>query len=160
MASLCAESDSLSELKKEVAELRQRVASRAEARAETIADDRGGRADSELPNASAVKTKAGRLKVGGLLQVWAYSIQNDKQGVVDVPAIVLKPGGHAGFSNRTASTDLVRARRAQLRLDLDITSYLSAVTMFDFAEEATAFPGLPTNQASAEGAGIFNIPCF
>src|SRR6185503_13290782 len=63
-----------SQLKKEVEELRQRLSSRApvgtaSATVDQCLDNKYG------PNA-VVTTRQGKLTIGGLLQVWYYSIQN------------------------------------------------------------------------------------
>ena len=36
---------------------------------------------------AAVTSKSGKLQIGGLLQVWYYSIRNDRKGLFNDPAI-------------------------------------------------------------------------
>jgi hypothetical protein len=126
------------DLKKEVEELRQRLAVRnvpapsgAIARADTLVENKYG------PNAM-VTTKDGKLTLGGLLQFWAYSIQNDNKDYV----------AHGQGSNESADNDGYRVRRAELKFSLDITPEITAVVMIDptGGDEANTFPGMPTNQ--------------
>ncbi|MCZ7647668.1 MAG: OprO/OprP family phosphate-selective porin [Planctomycetota bacterium] len=93
-----------------------------------------------------VRTQKGKLKIGGLLQVWFYSIQNDNMGWVDADEV---PTPVAGFSsNEVQDNDSFRVRRAQLRFDMELNEYFSAHVMFDPAREATSFPNFPSNQGT------------
>jgi len=134
-----ASTQDFSDLKKEVEDLRARLAQKS-----TAPQTSGpiGRADALVgnkygPNA-AVTTKDGKLTIGGLLQVWAYSIQNDHFDYV----------GDKFSSNELSDNDGYRIRRAELKLGLDITPEITAVIMVDptGGDEANTFPGLPTNQ--------------
>ena len=106
------------------------VVSRAE---EAIANKYG-------PNA-AVTTKQGKLTISGLVQVWYYSIQNDRLGFFGD----LRRGGSAGDTNEGKDNDSFRLRRAEIQLTADVTEYVQAVVQIDPAREATSFPALPSN---------------
>lgn len=133
------------DLKKEVEGLRARMGNNPAAAASTTASGPIGRADAAIenkygPNAPAT-TKQGIMTLGGLVQVWWYTIQNDNLDYY-APNVLLK-GPNEVFDN-----DSFRIRRAELRLNLDITEDINAVFMFDPAggDEANTFPGMPTNQ--------------
>jgi hypothetical protein len=107
---------------------------------------------------AAITTRDGRLTVGGLVQVWAYSIQNDSLGYADLDQVV-PAGGETVVSNELGDNDSFRVRRAQLRFTLDLTRHLRSVVQLDFAREATAFPFFPTNQAAREGGAVSDLSC-
>lgn len=86
------------------------------------------------PN-QAVTTGIGKLKIGGLLQVWYYAAERDTQGL---------------FSNSTAgvvdhniavSGNSFQVRRAEVNFTMDIHENVTAYIMTDFAREADAFRG-------------------
>lgn len=104
------------------------------------------------PNAR-VSTRAGRLTIGGLLQVWFYSIQNDNRGWVDTDALNGGPGAGWG-SNEVNDNDSFRVRRSELRFNMDITENISAYISIDPAREATSFPSFPANVST----GASNSP--
>lgn len=81
-----------------------------------------------------VTTRAGKLEIGGLLQIWEQQIFNDRRDVFG------NTGG--GLTNN----DSYRVRRAELKFTMNITECISAVVMFDPAREATSFPEAPSNQ--------------
>lgn len=135
------------QLKKEVEDLRKRlnasqpVGTSAVGRADALVDNKYG------PN-NTVTTKQGKLTIGGLLQVWYYSIQNDNVSWVDAQQASGGPG--AGYaSNEVADNDSFRIRRAELKFTMDIHENVQAVIMIDPAREATSFPGFPTNQVTS-----------
>ena len=108
-----------------------------------------------------VEAKNGKLRIGGLIQVWAHAIENDTLGLLDADQAV--PGTGTAARNEEADNDSFRIRRAEVRFDLDIHSNISAHVMIDAAREATAYPGLPQNQASrtsAESSVSFFDPCL
>lgn len=128
------------------------------ARAEDRTENRYG------PNAE-VRTREGRLRIGGLVQVWFYSIQNDNLRVFDprpfegdFPAT--QPLGQAFFgSNEVNDNDGFALRRAQLRFSIDIHENVSAHVTIDPAREATSLPSFPTNQSDlffGDGSVAFN----
>jgi phosphate-selective porin len=155
---ICADtSPTIDDLRREVEQLRQRIADKATPVSRQI-DARV--ADRFGPNAS-VSTRAGRLQIGGLLQVWAYSIQNDSNGVIDLGQVIVGPGSTA-VHNEEADNDSFRIRRAEIRFALDIHENVSAHIMVDAAREATSFPSFPSNQGSTitgDHDAIFFNPC-
>ncbi|MCZ7645457.1 MAG: OprO/OprP family phosphate-selective porin [Planctomycetota bacterium] len=126
------------------------VVGRADA---TVGDKYGGYGPNEK-----VTTRSGNLKVGGLLQVWFYTIQNDQTGWVDPNQA--NGGGPAGFgSNEVSDNDGFRVRRAQLRFTMDIHENVTGYVAFDTAREAQSFPNLPQNQSqvkSGDGTAYYN----
>lgn len=93
------------------------------------------------PNA-AVVTKAGKLTIGGLVQVWYYSIQNDNLGFFGDLTVPARLGGD---TNETKDNDSFRVRRTQLKFKLDINENITGYIMIDPAREAQSFPSLNTN---------------
>ncbi|GMV80899.1 MAG: hypothetical protein AMXMBFR7_20830 [Planctomycetota bacterium] len=94
----------------------------------------------------AVTTRKGKLTIGGLVQVWYYSIQNDTLGWVNPNEIPI--GGTQYGSNETHDNDSFRMRRTQLRFTAEISDNLTAFVMLDPAREATSYPTFPTNLGS------------
>ncbi|HYG74987.1 MAG TPA: porin [Planctomycetota bacterium] len=154
-----AETPDIGDLRKQVEELRKQLASRETER------NLPRQIDDRVSNAfgvnTPVQTKAGKLSIGGLIQVWAYSIQNDNAGVVDLKQVVVGPGSTA-VNNEEVDNDSFRVRRAEIRFALDIHENISAYVSIDAAREATAFPSFPTNQASAisgDHSAVYFNPC-
>jgi len=161
-----ASTQDFSDLKKEVEDLRARLAQKSAApqtpgpigRADALVGNKYG------PNA-AVTTKEGKLTVGGLVQVWAYSIQNDNHNYV---AWAPAPFGNGGASNELNDNDGYRIRRAELKFALDITPEITAVILIDptGGDEANTFPGLPSNQGlvgqgrrmNSSGVALVGLP--
>jgi phosphate-selective porin len=92
------------------------------------------------PN-GAMATKAGKLTISGLLQVWYYYIQNDRHGLFDDPVV-----NNITDFNSASSNDSFRIRRAELRFTFNLSEHISGVIMLDPAREATSFPSFPDNQ--------------
>jgi len=141
----------LAKLRDEVKQLKaDKSASRPiEGRATAVTDQKYG------PDA-AVKTKAGRLTLSGLVQVWYYGIQNDKLGVFGD----LTPGANrGGDTNEGKDNDGFRVRRAELKFTMDINENITAVVKIDPAREATSYPNLPTaTRISAPTLGLGAAP--
>ena len=151
------EADSLAGLRKEIDDLRQRVAQKSNESAplsRAIESRMGGTTSPQGP--AGVKTRSGRLRIGGLAQIWAYSIQNDSMGIVDLNSVF--PGGF-GVSNKLVDNDSLRVRRAELRFNLEISENIAAVTSLDFARENTGFPYFPSNQGFGDADPIYFLPC-
>ncbi|MCZ7647322.1 MAG: OprO/OprP family phosphate-selective porin [Planctomycetota bacterium] len=132
------------QLKKELADLQRMLDST------TPVGPRSSAVDEALDNKygpdARVSTRAGKLTIGGLLQVWYYSIQNDNRGWVDADQLGSVPGGGASWgSNEVNDNDSFRVRRSQLRFTMDITENITGVVMIDPAREATSFPTFPAN---------------
>ena len=153
-------------LKKEVEELRQKINSSAPVvgtRADALVDNKYG------PNAQAA-TRQGKLTMGGLVQVWYYSIQNDRKGWVDADKTTRYLPGAVSFaglplppttnfgSNEVADNDSFAIRRAEIKFTMDIHENVTAVVMIDPAREATSFPTFPSNQGNGViGDGVWFI---
>ena len=152
-------------LKKEVEELRQKINSSAPVagtKADALVDNKYG------PN-TAVTTRQGKLTMGGLVQVWYYSIQNDRKGFVDADkATRYIPTGGGFFaplppptnfgSNEVVDNDSFAIRRAELKFTMDIHENVTAVVMIDPAREATSFPTFPSNQGNGViGDGVWFV---
>ncbi|MCK6474405.1 MAG: OprO/OprP family phosphate-selective porin [Planctomycetes bacterium] len=106
------------------------------------------------PNAG-VTTKEGKLTIGGLVQVWFYTIRNDNSGWAKQNTPNIPPGFG---SNEAVDNDGFRVRRAQLRFTMDIHENVSAHVVLDPAAEADSFPAFPTNQGSLGfGPALANI---
>ena len=146
-----ASGDDYQKLKKDVEELKQRLAKK-----DSQAKLNGpiGRADASIagkygPNTKTT-TKDGKLTIGGLLQVWGYSIQNDNRNVY----VLIDNSRVAEFfniqltDNEINDNDSVRIRRAEIKFSLDITPDITGVIMIDptGGDEANTFPGMPSNQ--------------
>jgi phosphate-selective porin len=125
-------------LKKDIEGLRRQLAGSSTAMPKTSVDR--ALEGKYGPNAS-VTTKNGQLKIGGLLQVWYTSFQNDNQGYFNdnVNTGVLD-------TNEASDNDSFRIRRAEIKFTMDIHENVTAVVLIDPAREATSFPGLPQNQ--------------
>jgi hypothetical protein len=135
------------DLQKVVEELRTKLAAKnatpqptgAIGRADTLIDNKYG------PNAK-VTTKDGKLTIGGLLQVWAYVIENDNANYV----------ADRQHTNELNDNDGYRIRRSELKFSLDLTDDITAVVTIDptGGDEGNTFPGLPSNQGLV-GQGIY-----
>ena len=130
-----------SKLKKDVEELKQRLAKK-DSQAKVAGPI--GRADASVagkygPN-TVVKTKDGKLTLGGLLQVWQYSVQND--------TLDFSTYEDRFVTNEDQDNDSYRIRRAEIKFTLDITPDITAVVMFDptGGDESNTFAAVPFNQ--------------
>ena len=144
-------------LKKEVEDLRERLERSTPvvnqtAPVEEVLGNKYG------PDA-AVRTGQGKLTIGGLVQVWFYSIQNDNRSWFDADTVYGWNGSNVG-SNEVADNDSFRIRRAEIKFTLDVHENIRAVVMIDPAREATSFPTLPSNQGhgiSGDGVAFYNV---
>jgi hypothetical protein len=138
-------------LKSEVENLRQKLATSAPvgsgSAVDRVLENKYG------PNAG-VTTRQGRLTIGGLLQVWFYTIQNDNRSWVDADQV--NGGPNAGFgSNEVSDNDSFRVRRSQLRFTMDIHENVTAVVMINPAAEADSFPTFGSNQGNGAGGVVY-----
>ncbi len=129
---------SIDDLRQEVERLKKEVAVHA-APEIPIEQKYPGSVDA-CSSAVAVRSRA-TLTVGGLLQVWYQSVQNDRRGIVfNSPVSDL-----SGESNQTNDNDTFRIRRAELRFVADVDEHFSAHVTLDPARESSAsFYPLPT----------------
>ena len=97
-------------------------------------------------------TKQGKLKIGGLIQVWYYSIANDTKG----RGYNTNDGDPQDVADRDSGegvdNDSFRIRRAELKFSMDIHENVSGVVMIDPARMANSFPGLPDNTSNLHAA--------
>jgi hypothetical protein len=134
-----AQSTAVSNLHEELAMLRKQLSSRAEP-VEGISAAVQHRL--EYCEFRAVSTKHGKLKIGGLVQVWYQSVQNDNTGIIQPAAENLID---AAEPHELSDNETFRIRRSQLRLTLEIHENITAFVMLDPAHEATPrFRPLPT----------------
>jgi phosphate-selective porin len=133
--------DTVTDLKKDVEDLRKRITARTSAESAATSKVDSALASKYGPGAG-VTTKAGKLEIGGLLQIWNYNIQNDTNDVFG------DTGAHAGSGGTSEAVDNngYRIRRSELRFSIDIHENIQAVVMIDPAREATSFAPLPSNQ--------------
>jgi phosphate-selective porin len=92
------------------------------------------------PN-NAVTTKAGKLNISGLIQVWYTSIANEQGGLFDDPN-----GTGVRDTNDFVDNDSFRIRRTEIKFTVDIHENIQGVVMIDPAREATSFPNITGNQ--------------
>ncbi len=99
------------------------------------------------PN-NAVTTRAGKLTISGLVQVWYQGVQRDSKGLFSNAG----PNGDVLDTNQTQDNSTFRIRRTELKFSVDIHENVTGVVMIDPAREATSFWNVHDNQASS---GIF-----
>jgi hypothetical protein len=143
-------------LRKEVQELRAEKATRVPLSAGVSLIDKN--MDNRYGPDATTSTRHGHLKIGGLLQIWYYSIQNDNKAWFDVDrwaAAVNEPPPNPAGSNEVVDNDSFRIRRAELRFSADVHENISAMIMLDPARAALSFPTFPSNQGSGiSGDGV------
>jgi hypothetical protein len=111
----------------------------------------GGMVDKAVENKygpnAPVTSKQGKLTVGGLVQAWFYSIQNDNLGFFgNRGAFSDSLANPAGDTNEGKDNDSFAMRRVELRFTMDIHENVTAVVMLDAAAGAfTNRPSFPTN---------------
>jgi hypothetical protein len=97
--------------------------------------------DSKYGPNAGVTTKAGKLTIGGLVQVWYYQIENDTNGLFADQAV-----NGIVDTNEGSDNDSFRVRRTELKFTMDIHENITAVVMIDPAREASSFPLITDNQ--------------
>jgi hypothetical protein len=126
-------------LRKEIEDLRKRLNASSGSSIGRSSVDKA--MDSKYgPNAGVV-TKAGKLTISGLVQVWYYQIDNDNQGLFDDPNI-----NGISDTNEGQDNDSFRVRRTELKFSMEIHENITAVVMIDPSREATSFPLVTQNQ--------------
>ena len=113
--------------------------------------------DSKYGPNAPVTTKAGKLQIIGLTQIWYYNEGKDKRGFFDDPNV----NGIAD-SNAGLNTNGFRIRRTDIKMIMDLNENIRTVLMIDPAREALGFPALPSNQGNIFGtkAGNYTAPGF
>jgi hypothetical protein len=145
-------------LKKEIAEMRKENQELQKKQQSTLAAavsikgtvDRA--LESKYGPGAAVSTKAGKLKITGLVQVWYYSIQNDHKGLFDDQTI-----NGISDTNEALDNDGFQVKRTDLRFDIDITPNVSGTIWIDPAREATSFTTFGTNQGTFKRGTNVNV---
>ncbi len=102
------------------------------------------------PNATPT-TKTGKLAVGGLIQIWYYTIQRDNRGFFSDPN-----GNGIADNNLANDNNSFRIRRAELKLSMDINECISSSLMIEVAREVGGFPAFPSNQGLFKKTGTAN----
>lgn len=124
----------IEDLKKEIASLRRQMDDRSRAVVHSpIEKAVAGRFGPD----QEVTTKEGKLTIGGLVQVWYYTIENDNEGLFQDNDINGIPD-----TNEHADNDSFRIRRTELNFTIDVHENVSAYIMIDPAREAISFPDL------------------
>ena len=137
----------VNDLKNQVEQLRKEISKNEDGKSfgSGVTD---GLRDRYGPNAP-VTTKNGKLQIGGLVQVWYQSIQNDNSGIVRPAAANGLAGTNGEESNETSDNDTFRIRRTELRFSLDIHENITAYMMIDPSREHnvtfTPIPTFPTH---------------
>jgi Phosphate-selective porin O and P len=141
-ASLHAASDKeeLAKIMKEIEEVRKQITSQPKPIGAGTVDK--AVAAKYGPN-SPVTTKAGKLKIGGLVQIWYYSIQNDQSALFDDPNI-----NDVQDTNDALDNDSFQVKRTDIIFDMDITENISARLWIDPARENLSFPVATSNQGT------------
>jgi phosphate-selective porin len=85
--------------------------------------------DNKYGPDAVVKTKQGKLTIGGLLQVWYYNIENDNLGFYDD----LDPASPTGDTNEGWDNDSYSIRRARVNFTMDIHENVQAFIQMDLA---------------------------
>ena len=124
-------------MKKEIDDVhRQKSAPIVTSHTEQVLDTKYG------PDAPAT-TRAGKLQLGGLVQVWYYGFQTDNRGLFSN-----KTAGIAD-SNQARDLSSFRVRRAELNMTMDIHENVTSYVMADFARDEASFTPLEDNQGNA-----------
>jgi hypothetical protein len=149
------------DLRKEVENLRREISKREEGKGSPIGRVDDMTASKYGPN-TQVETKAGKLQIGGLVQVWYQHIGNDNVGIVTAAGGNALDNSQGGFPppepNEKLDNDTFRVRRTELRFSLDIHENISAYIMIDPARESnilfTPVPTFPQHNAVFSNPGL------
>ena len=131
---LASEETELRDLRKEVEALRKSLSEKEKEAQPASAAGVDAVLGKKFGPQATVATRDGKLELGGLLQIWNYHVDGDTHDIFD------------NHGNDAVSHDTYRIRRAELRFKLDISENITARVMVDPAQEATSFPGVPSNQ--------------
>jgi hypothetical protein len=134
------QSAEIEQLKKDIEQLRQQL-STSTAMPKSPVDKA---LESKYGPNATVTTRTGKLTIGGLVQVWYYSIANDNKGMFDDPVNTGIPD-----TNEASDNDSFRIRRSEIKFTMDIHENVTAVVMIDPAREALSFPNLPDNKVNS-----------
>jgi hypothetical protein len=132
------DTSSLDSLQKEVDELRRSIATKNKDSARSIVDHK---VSDRFGSNSPVQTRGPKLFIGGLLQVWYYSIQNDNRALFDSPA-----GLGTADTNEASDNDGFKIRRAEVNFAMGVHKNVTAYMMLDFAYDLNSIPIMSSNQ--------------
>jgi hypothetical protein len=121
-------------MKKEIADLRSERKSASTPVRKDVVVDKALENKGYGPDAP-VKTRTGKLVIGGVVQCWYYGFADDHRGLFDDPAI-----NSVSDSNAYANNGF-RIRRQELTFKLDIHENVAAFVKIDTAKEG--WPGAP-----------------
>lgn len=136
LATISVRASSTDDLRAEIARLRKDIQTRNSEKAIVGVDN----ALSRRIEHQAVATRATRMRISGLIQVWYQSIANDNHGLIYRPA-----AGDFSEANDGNDNDTFRIRRVELTFDVQIHDSIRAVVSIDPARQhAPSFYPLPT----------------
>ena len=130
-------------LKKDNADIRSTNAELMN-RIKPLADSTQFILDSKYGPNAPVTSKQGKLSMNGLVQIWYYSFQHDRNALFNDPQI-----NGIQDTNETSDNDSFRIRRTELRFNFGLNEQITTEVMIDPAREAQSFPNLPDNQANS-----------
>jgi hypothetical protein len=145
-------------LKKEIADLRKdndairKKSEELASKTTAIKSSTDKALESKYGPGASVVTKAGKLTISAMVQVWYYSIQNDNKGLFEDDTF-----NDIHDSNEASDNDSFRIRRTELRFTMDLNEYVGAEIMIDPAREAQTFAGMNVNTATAKRALNTNL---
>jgi len=132
----------IDKLKRDIDDLRHKLNNLEKAPPSKSSVDRALDSKGYGPDAG-VKTKEGRLTVGGLLQVWYYAPQTDHRALFDDQVV-----NAVDDTNEGAEFNSFRIRRAELSFNMAIHENITAFVRIDPAKEACSYPLVTDNQAN------------
>ncbi|HLX63334.1 MAG TPA: porin, partial [Planctomycetota bacterium] len=121
-------------MKQEMQEMRKKMNGMEQNAMPVMSDVDHALAAQCLTNECATSA-VGKLKIGGLVQVWYYAIERDTQGLFS------SPGNGVVDHNIAVSQNSFAIRRAELNFTMDIHEYVTAYVMGDLARESDIFRG-------------------
>jgi len=105
------------------------------------------------PNAK-VTTKQGKLKIGGLLQIWCYSIENDNLGFFGdrTPGVA-----GVGDTNEGKDNDSYAIRRCRLKFTMDIHENIQAFVQMGMELAFNGRPAFGSNLGRTYGRAVARV---
>jgi len=121
-------------MKKEMSDMRMQMNGMKGAEMPVVSSVDTMLAGSCAPN-QPVTTGVGKLKIGGLVQVWYYAAERDTKGLFN------QNGAPIQDHNIAVSGNSFQVRRAEVNFTMDVHENVTAYIMADFARETDAFRG-------------------
>ncbi len=119
----------------EMKQLRSQVSELKHAETPILSDLEKALPPPPLPKEYPVTTSGSRVQIGGLLQVWYYAMERDRNGLFSNAA-----AGNVDH-NIAATQNTFQVRRAELNTSVEINDFVRAFMKVDFAAESDAFRG-------------------